>query len=837
MAFPFLFLSLSLIAGILFSHLLFSSLLTFVLSFFFLLFIAWLFFFLKRYRFSFFCLLLSTFLLGAGLHTLHDKNFEKNFLHNLKHKDYADFYGSLSKSPSKGQNKDILFLKVDKVSYLNREEKIQGNLRVNVYHSPYSSRLYDLFVGDKIKVSARLISAKGFRNFRGFSMDLYLKSQKIHNRASSKSPLLVEKTKSGNTFSLPRLISIIRRGLQKKIEKHFLSKSSALSSQGAILEALLLGERGRMDDSVTRSLQNAGIYHLFAISGAHIAIISFFLFSLLKLLQIPKRLSYLLLMIFLIFYALLVEGRPSVMRATIMALAFFLGKIIWSHVSLINTLSLSAFVLLLLNPYSLFSVGFQLTFAATLSIILFFPRIIKYMPKLPLRISEIFVLSLTAQLGIMPIIATVFHRITFSSLILNYAALPLVGVIMACGYIFLPFSLISSFIGQLLAEALGYLINLLIGASRLLDWFPSLSYRIPSPYFLLTIGYFLLLLLMLLPKKMKRQKIICLSLFLVSFFLLISYPFPSQTKDFKLTLIDVGQGESILVEFPGKKKMLIDGGGLYQGTFDIGERVVSPFLWEKGIKKLDYLVLTHAHPDHLKGLRAVARNFKIREFWEAFSPVENEIYGEFKNLLPSSTYRRRLFRGDSHQESSVRIEILHPERGVFFVPSVHNDQSLVLRLLYLQTAFLLTGDIGREAETNILKNSLNIRSQVLKSPHHGSNSSSSTGFLNEVKPQLVIISIGEKNRYGFPDQEVLERYAKLGAKVYRTDLCGAIELSSDGHSISIRTASDGPSPLIQVFTTSKRNKAVKVAAASGQGHLPTHHLTEKPLFLIMESGK
>ncbi len=790
MAFPFLFLGLSLIAGILFSHLFFSSLFAFVLSMFYFLLLAWFFFFLKRNRVSFACLLVSAFLLGAGLHTVYDKNFEENPLHNLKHEDYADFYGSLSKSSSKGQNKDFLYLKVNRVSYLNREEKIQGNLRVSVYHSPESFRLYSLSVGDKIKVSARLISTKGFRNFHDFSMDLYLKSQKIHNRASSKSPLMVEKIKSGNTFSLLRLISIIRQGLQKKIEQHFSSESSALSSEGAILEALLLGERGRMDESVSRSLQNAGIYHLFAISGAHIAIISFFLFSFLKLLQIPKRLSYLLLIIFLTFYALLVEGRPSVMRATIMALAFLLGKITWSHVNLLNTLSLSAFFLLLLNPFSLFSVGFQLTFAATLSIILFFPRIIKYLPKLPLRMSEIFVLSLTAQLGVMPIMATIFHRVTFSSLVLNYAAFPLVGMIMACGYIFFPLSLISSFLGQLLAEVIGYLITLLVSVSHLLDRFPSLSYRIPAPHLLLTIGYFLFLMLMLLPTKMKRQKIICFGFFLIIFFLLISYPFPSQTKDFKLTLLDVGQGESILIEFPGKKKMLVDGGGLHQGAFDIGERVVSPFLWEKGIKRLDYLILTHAHPDHLKGLRAVARNFKIREFWEAFSPVDNETYAEFKNELSSSTRRRRLFRGDTLQESSVRIEVLHPEKGVFFVPTVHNNQSLVLRLLYGRTAFLLTGDIGRKAESEILKNAQDIKSQVLKSPHHGSNSSSSSAFLDQVKPQIAIVSVGERNRYGFPDPEVLERYARMGAKVYRTDLCGAIELSSDGQTISVRTAAD-----------------------------------------------
>ncbi len=791
MAFPFLFLSLSLIAGILFSHLLFSSLLVFVLCLGCILLLGWILFFLRRKNFSFVLVLLSTFLLGASLHTIYDRNFEENSLHTLKHKDYADFVGILKKSPSKGKDKDFLYLKVERVFYMQREQKIRGNLRVTVYHSPESFRLYDLAVGDRIKVSARLFTSKGFRNFDDFSMDLYLKSLKIHNRAYSKSPLFVEKIRPGDKFSPLRLISIIRQSLQKKIEKHFSSSDTPiLSSQGAILEALLLGERGRMEDTVSRSLQSAGIYHLFAISGAHIAIISFLLFSLFKIIQIPKRPSYLLLMLFLIIYALLVEGRPSVMRAIIMALAFLLGKIIWSDVNLINTLSLSAFILLLLNPFSLFSVGFQLTFAATLSIILFFPRVIKYFPKLPLRISEIFVLSLTAQIGILPIMAIVFHRVAFSSLILNYAALPLVGTIMATGYIFLPLSFINPILGQLLAEAIRFLINLLINASHLLDWFPSISYRIPAPHLLITIGYFLFLLLLLLPTKIRRQKLVCLGFFLIFFFLLIIYPFPSLTKNFKLTLIDVGQGESILVEFPGKKKMLIDGGGFPQSNFDIGERVVSHLLWGKGIKTLDYLVLTHAHPDHLKGLRAIARNFKIREFWEALSPKENKIYAEFKNLLPSSTLRRRLFRGDSHQEGSVRIDVLHPKKGEIFVPAVHNDHSLVLRLSYGQTAFFLSGDIGHDAETEILKNSKGIKSLVLKAPHHGSISSSSAAFLDKVNPQIVIISVGQGNRYGFPNQEVLERYATLGAKVYRTDSNGAIELSSDGKKISILTASD-----------------------------------------------
>ena len=788
MPFPFLFLALSLALGILFSSLLSFSLLASVLSLMASLICAWLFFLFRKERHSFFFILLSTFLFGACLYSFSNRNFEKNSLRGLKLSSYADFYGTLYKSPSRGVDRDFLFLKVKKVFYENKEEKMRGNLRITVPHSPESSSSLNLFIHDKIKVSARLLPPKGFRNFKTSSLNGYLKTQNIHNRAFSKSSLLVERLESGKKYSPLRLLSIIRQKLQQKIEEHFSSSyASSLSPQGAVLEALLLGERSRMDRSVTRSLQKAGIYHLFAISGAHIAIISFFLFSLLKLLRTPTRLSYMLVMAFLLFYAFLVEGRPSVMRATIMTLAFLLGKLIWRNVNLINTISISSFILLLLNPFSLFNVGFQLTFAATFSIILFFPRIIKYFPKLPLRISEILVLSLTAQLAVFPFIASSFNRVTFSSLILNYAALPLVGLIMACGYIFLPLSFVSPFLAPFLAKGIKFFIDLLISCSHLFDRFSFISYRMPTPHLLTIIGYFLFLLLLLLPSKIRKQKLAFFLCFLAFFTVLISYPFPSLSKNLKLTFIDVGQGESILVEFPGQKKMLIDGGGLPGGTFDPGENVVSPFLWKKGIKKIDYLVLTHAHPDHLNGLKAITRNFKIGEYWEAFSPLEDDTYAEFKRSLLSSVSRKRLFRGDSHQEKKVRIEVLHPEKGELYVDTIHNDQSLVLRLSYDQISFLLTGDIHIDAEREILENSREIKSQMLKSPHHGSLSSSSTAFLERAAPRIVVISAGEGNRYGFPDQEVLERYNKIGAKVYRTDLHGAVEVSSNGRRIFVRT--------------------------------------------------
>jgi len=791
MPFPFLFLALSLAAGILFSSLLSFSMLSLILSLLLCLGLCWLSFLFKKDKLSFLWILLTAVIFGASLYSLSSRGFEKNSLRQFKYTDYVDFYGKLYKSPWRGLDRDFLYMKVERVVYHNKTEKIGGNIRITVPKSQEFASPLDIFIGDEIKVSARFFSYEGFRNFNARSMKRYLQSQNIHGRAFSKSPLLVGRLEPGKKYSPLHLISILHRKLQKKIEKYFTSgEASSLSPRGAIFEALLLGDRARMEPSDTQALQKSGIFHIIAISGAHIAIISFFLFSLFKLLRIPTRLSYLLVIGFILFYACLVEGRASVIRATIMSLAFLFGKLIWRNVNLINTISLAAFILLLFNPFNLFDAGFQLTFAATFFIILFFQKIIKYLPKLPLRISEMFVISLTAQLGVMPIMVSSFNRVTLSSLILNFAAVPLVAVIMASGFVFFPLSFVSPFLAQLLAKGIKFLIGLLLICSHLFDRLHLLSYRIPSPHIFTIIGYFIFLCLLLLPSKVKSQKLVLSFCFLAFFVLLVSYPFPSRSQNLKLTFIDVGQGDSILVEFPGHKKMLIDGGGLLEGNFDIGETVVSPFLWQRGIKKIDYLVLTHAHPDHLNGLKAVVRNFKIGEYWEAFSPSEDEGYKEFKKLLSPSIPCKRVFRGDSHQEKVIRIDVVHPERGEPYVQSIDNDHSLVLRLQYGETSFLFTGDISMVSEKKILEHSGEIKSQVLKSPHHGSGSSSSKDFLDRVAPCIVVVSVGEGNRYGFPDQKVLELYHEMGAKIYRTDLNGAVEVSSDGQRIFVRTASD-----------------------------------------------
>jgi len=791
--FPFLFLTLFLAGGILLAALATPSLFPVLLLFFVFLFLSWIFHLRKKIKSTFIFILTTTLLFGSGLYTLFDAHFSENSLFRFRADSYVDFYGTVYRSVSPGQNSDILFVKVNRITHQNREERIKGRLQVTVARSSPISNPMGLFVGDKIKVSAQLTIPKEYRNFNRPYLERWQKIQQIHQRAFTKSPLLVHKIAAGSKFYPLRSISILRQKLIRNIEDFFTDtgEEPQMTTQGGVLEALLLGERGRLDENLSLALQEAGLFHLFAISGAHIALLSLILFFVFRFLRIPLRLSYLLLMILLIVYSFLVEGRPSIFRATLMTVCFLSAKLIWREANLMNTISFCAFILLVINPFSLFDSGFQLTFTATLAIILFFPKVMKVLPKIPLRISEILAVSLTAQLGVLPIMARVFNRITFSSLFLNFAALPLVALIMLQGYLFLFLSFFSASLASWAVEGLRIAIDGLVSLSHVLDGIPFLSYRTPPPHMVTLAGYYVFSALLLLPlgsrKKLKKA---FAAAFLCCFVLLIAYPFPPSSKELKVTFIDVGQGDSILVEFPGTKKMLIDGGGLPLSDFNIGERVVSPFLWKKGIKAIDYLVLTHAHPDHMNGLISVAQNFRIEEFWESLSPDNNMAYSRLRQNLNRSTVQRRVFRGQTFDINGVTVDILHPRKGDPRILSVDNDQSSVLRISFGRTSLLLASDIGVGAEADILESGIEVRSDVLKSPHHGSRSSSSEHFLEATNPQYIVISVGERNRYGLPDQEVLDRYREFDAQILRTDVHGAIEIFSDGKSLRIRTAVD-----------------------------------------------
>jgi competence protein ComEC len=255
----------------------------------------------------------------------------------------------------------------------------------------------------------------------------------------------------------------------------------------------------------------------------------------------------------------------------------------------------------------------------------------------------------------------------------------------------------------------------------------------------------------------------------------------------RITSLDVGQGEATLVQFPHGKTMLIDGGGFYNNSFDLGEKVVAPTLWKKKIKHIDFVVLSHPHPDHLNGLVYIVKNFTVQEVWTNGEKVRSEPFEDFERTIAKKGIKKLvLTREVAHRTiNRVGVEVLHPPASACQSPPTSyskdiNNRSLVLRLTYKDITLLLTGDISREVERDLMQTVPSLKSTILKVPHHGSATSSSSAFLKQVQPEIALVSLGYANIFHLPHPDILKRYHDQGCQLYRTDRDGAITIESDG---------------------------------------------------------
>jgi competence protein ComEC len=254
-------------------------------------------------------------------------------------------------------------------------------------------------------------------------------------------------------------------------------------------------------------------------------------------------------------------------------------------------------------------------------------------------------------------------------------------------------------------------------------------------------------------------------------------------------MFDVGQGESILIETPAGRRMLVDAGGApFGGSFDIGARVLAPALWARGIRRLDRLVVTHGDPDHLGGAADVLADFKPRALWFGIPvpnhrPTEDLLDTATRLRIPASLRRA----GEIAEDDDVRIRVLHPPPPDWERRRVRNDDSVVIEIVYGEVSMLLTGDISAQVEREIIPRLTHAPVRVLKVAHHGSRTSSSLELLSTWRPQIALISAGRGNTFGHPVPEVLQRLATIGATVLRTDLHGQITLDSDGRRVEFRT--------------------------------------------------
>jgi len=259
----------------------------------------------------------------------------------------------------------------------------------------------------------------------------------------------------------------------------------------------------------------------------------------------------------------------------------------------------------------------------------------------------------------------------------------------------------------------------------------------------------------------------------------------------EVTFLDVGKGDACLIRTPQGKHLLIDGGGTYNNEFDIGRSVVAPYLWAKGIKKLDLVALSHPHPDHINGLLFILKTFPVAQIWKTKDKSGSPGYLAFEKIIREKKMAvQHMVKGDQTTFDDIRIEVLAPEgqppsTGSKKSYRKENNRSLVLKLTCRQVSFLFTGDIEREAEKDLLPLGKDLESTILKVPHHGSRGSSSALFLKQVSPRIAIFSARNYGHQLFPHPQTLARYQKLPCRIYRTDRDGAITVTTDGLHLSV----------------------------------------------------
>ena len=643
--------------------------------------------------------------------------------------------------------------------------------------------------GERIRLPVQLRRPRGYLNPGGFCLSRYLQSEGIYLEGRGKSEGgLLRLGRFGKPALLEWLYDLRQRMLQQ------MQRTIAPPYHG-LLQAITLGDRSLLDHDLQEAFVRSGTYHILAISGLNITMVAGVLYFLLRLLRFPLRLRAVLTILWVILYAFLAGGSPSVVRAAIMTSLFLGALLLEREADLLNTLALSAFLILLWNPSHLLEAGFQLTFGATFGI-LFLMQVLPppFLPRPGRWLLNSLMISLAATLATLPLLAHHFHRASLIGILANLPIVPLSGLITALGLIFAFLSLFLFSGLHWLAQLLQILIALMARLAHFFSLLPGASLLIYGPSMAMIVLYYGFLISACQWAKGRWTKIsaiICLCL-LLSLIGVKLYHLHHRT-DLRVTFLDVGQGDCALLELPSGKAVLIDGGGSRQGDFDVGEQVVRPYLLHRWVGRLDRLISSHPHPDHLKGLFSILNGFPVGEAWQGKGPEGSPLSLEFRSLLQQKGIPLHpLGAGEVLKEPPLEYRILHPSppylrgsrRGAF---SDENNNSLVLRIRFGEISLLFAGDIEAEAEARILRQRPHFPCQVIKIPHHGGRNSSTPPFIRAVHPALAIASAGPFNPFGHPSPETVRRYEKAGARVLQTSRDGAIILVTDGKALRVST--------------------------------------------------
>lgn len=762
---------------------------------------------------------------------------------------------------------------LDHVEIAGQEVPVTGGLRVNLYSDERGASGADdppsapgPLAGDRVEALLKARPPRTFLDPGAFDLHAYLALQGVNLTGSLRDEELLRVT-ARPIPTLRQRLARARGALFARLDSLFRGDAQ----RGAVLRAMLLGDRSFVDSRVVTAFQKTAAYHVLVVAGLHVGALAIFFFWLGRRFRLSVALTSVLTLAALAAYAGIVQDRPPILRAALMVALYLCARPLFRRVELLNTVALAALALLVWKPQFLTDSSFELSFLAAGVIAGLAmpwiertsapyrsglahlgdvtrdaahpPRVVQFriemrgasqwlaarlphrlgaragsLLALPIRFGfrlwEIVVLSAVIQWGMMPLLAGDFHRVSLTGPLSNIPAVILTGVIVPLGFLALAATFVWMRLALVLAKVLGFLAGLLLASVEWFSRWPRVSYRIPGPPAPLMILFFAALVCLAavaraaaargrdrnarrgLPPRAHPAEWAAAGALAALTILVAWHPFPPNLVRGQLAVnvLDVGQGDSIFVAFPKGRTMLVDGGGLagsewtggYRSGVDVGEEVVSPYLWSRGLKSLDVVALTHAHHDHIDGLFSVLDNFRVGELWIG----RDEDTAAFRALLAEARSRGvrivRKTQGGEFDWDGVHGDVLWPPQESA-VNEASNDDSLVMRLKDSSVSFLLPGDAQERVEDRLVKEHAPLAADFLKVPHHGSKTSSTALFLAAVHPRIAAVSVGEGNPFGHPAEEIVERYAGDGIHLLRTDRDGAVTASTDGRSLTVRS--------------------------------------------------
>lgn len=651
--------------------------------------------------------------------------------------------------------------------------------------------------GDIIKASGKLMKLHDYQNPGRIDMVMVNFAQGIHGQMSAGKYSIELTGQEKNIMS--RMAEKIRHLYKSQMETVMPREDSAA------IFAMLFGGYGGIKPELLEAFTTTGLIHILSVSGSHITLMAGTANVIGKMLGLSGGLTSILATLIIVVYSLLAGFTTPVIRSAIMGILTVMALSLGREKDARHILSITALGILLIWPLSLFDISFQLSFGATAGLLYISPVIGKFFRKyLPHYVADSLGVTMGAQLTVLPFMAWYFNVISISSLLANLVVAPVVELIIVISLLAGVLVGVIPVLGQFIFIVSSLLLGLSYEVTRLIARIPGSQVYLPT--FCITFWgiYYVLLLIFIMPKDKrghfsnkicnlwcrvkngrKDKKIIGGGVALLLAAVVISYAI--HPNEMQVHFIDVGQGDAALVITPHGHAFMIDTGGSRQGTYDIGARVDVPYLLHYGVRRLDFIMLTHAHDDHAKGVSGILGKIPVGAVMIGHEG-QGAYLKTFGGLNPAVKTEPMVIlkEGTEMNLDGVRIQVLYAPEENKTGGSTGNEFSNLIRVSYGKHSFLFTGDLSSEHEGILCSRGTPLESTVLKVGHHGSNTSSSEEFLKAVKPNWSVISVGYGNSFGHPKKEILKRLGSCtDSKVLRTDENGAVVFYSDGEKLRV----------------------------------------------------